>query len=117
MMEDPRHTETLMQKFLQHKNIPTDIHLFPTQPEMLEVLDINISKSIAIQKVCEILNIRMENVMSFGDGTNDFEMIRDCGHGVAMGNAIEELKDIADAIALTNDESGVSTYIRVYFGL
>ncbi|MCQ2560896.1 MAG: HAD hydrolase family protein, partial [Clostridia bacterium] len=54
------------------------------------------------------LGYAAENIMSFGDSTNDTEMVRHAGIGVAMGNAVEELLDTADYITLTNDDDGVA---------
>lgn len=50
--------------------------------------------------------------MVFGDDVNDIGMFRLCGHAVAMGNAIDELKAIADEIADTNDCDGVAKVLE-----
>ena len=52
--------------------------------------------------------------MSFGDGENDIPMIKAAGLGVAMGNALDTVKAVADTVALTNDENGVAAAIRKY---
>ena len=52
--------------------------------------------------------------MAFGDGANDLKMIRSVGIGVAMSNGIEEVKEAADYIALSNDEEGVARFIEEY---
>ena len=46
---------------------------------------------------------------------NDTEMLTWAGHGVAMGNAEESLKEIADEVTLTNDEDGVATVLERWF--
>ena len=56
------------------------------------------SKAVGVQKVLEKLGIQKENSYAFGDGTNDFEMIDFVGTGIAMGNAVPELKAIADYV-------------------
>ena len=52
--------------------------------------------------------------MSFGDGENDIPMIKAAGLGVAMGNALDTVKAVADTVTLTNDENGVAAAIRKY---
>ena len=54
--------------------------------------------------------------MAFGDGGNDTTMIRKAGIGVAMGNAIDELKKEADFVTTTVDEDGIQYALR-HFGL
>lgn len=53
------------------------------------------------------LNIHRGNIYAFGDGLNDLEMIEFVGTGVAMGNAVESLKEIADFIPKPVDEDGI----------
>jgi len=50
--------------------------------------------------------------MACGDSDNDYSMIEVAGFGVAMENASKELKDIADAVTLSNDEDGVAYAIE-----
>ena len=52
--------------------------------------------------------------MAFGDASNDLQMIVDAGTGVAMANGSEEIKDIADYVAFSNDEEGVARFIEEY---
>jgi hydroxymethylpyrimidine pyrophosphatase-like HAD family hydrolase len=54
--------------------------------------------------------------MAFGDGGNDLPMVRDAAVGVAMGNACDELKSVADYITSSVDEDGVSRALE-HFGL
>ena len=55
--------------------------------------------------------------MTFGDEENDFETIAQAGVGVAMGNAIPQIKQVANAETLTNNEDGVAAYLKQYFDL
>ena len=54
--------------------------------------------------------------MAFGDGGNDVPIVRDVGVGVAMGNACEELKSVADYITESVDEDGIENAL-LHFGL
>ena len=60
------------------------------------------------------MNIKEENVMACGDSPNDMAMIKAAGLGVAMANAEEQVKDIADFITLSNEDDGVAYAIRKF---
>ncbi len=67
--------------------------------------------------VAEYLDIPRKNIIAFGDEDNDLEMIEYAGTGVAMGNGIEELKNIADAITFSNEEDGIAFYLNDHLNL
>ena len=75
-----------------------------------------IDKSIAARKVMEYYGFTMEESMAFGDGGNDVSLVRDVKLGVAMGNACQELKDVADYVTTGVDEDGISRALE-YFEL
>ena len=60
------------------------------------------------------MNIRKEDTICFGDRINDITMFNSCGKTVAMKNADEDLKKIANYITLSNDENGVADFINRY---
>jgi Cof subfamily protein (haloacid dehalogenase superfamily) len=72
-------------------------------------------KGSSLARFAEHLGLGLENCMSFGDGRNDLTMIEAAGIGVAMENAVEEVKAAADCITLSNDENGVAETIYGYF--
>ena len=65
-----------------------------------------------MHKGLEHLNIDKEHSYAFGDGLNDLEMIRYVGHGIAMKNAVDELKEIADEVIGHVDEQGLEEYLK-----
>ncbi len=73
-----------------------------------------ITKEKAILAVCEAYHADVSEIVAFGDDYADIGMLKLCGIGVAMGNAIQEVKDIADAITLSNEEDGVAAYLEKY---
>lgn len=73
-----------------------------------------ISKGSSLAKICAQRKILPEEVIAFGDAPNDLSTVKFAGIGVAMGNACEELKEIADKITLTNDEDGVAAVLEEY---
>lgn len=78
-----------------------------TAPFFFEFTDLGVDKATALEEALPKYGIKKENIMAFGDGQNDKSMIEYAGIGVAMGNAITELKDVADYVTLTNDEDGI----------
>ncbi|MCH5154550.1 MAG: HAD family hydrolase [Clostridiales bacterium] len=70
------------------------------------------SKVAAIKELAKKLNISLGDIAAFGDDKNDMEMLKICGTGVAVDNAIVEVKEIADCITLSNDEDGVAVWLE-----
>ena len=83
------------------------------------VVDIIISHALAtkqhgIIEVAKLLNISTKDIIAIGDGYNDFPLLMACGLKIAMGNANEELKKIADFIAPSVEEDGIVTVIEKF---
>ena len=86
-----------------------------SEADSLEVLNKLASKGQSLKELAHILEIPRERVMAIGDSGNDIDMVEYAGLGVAMGNAVSEVKDVADVITDTNDEHGVAVAIDRYF--
>lgn len=71
-----------------------------------------ITKERAIKTICSVCNIDLEDIIAFGDDFADIGMLKLCGVGVAMGNAIDEVKEIADIVIGTNDEDGIAEFLE-----
>ena len=72
----------------------------------------DVSKGNAIKALCEKLNVSLSEVICFGDSLNDQSMFEVVGCAIAMGNANEELKAIADKITLDNDSNGIPLTLK-----
>ena len=83
-------------------------------PNNLEINAAGAHKGGALLRLAELLGIRQEETMAFGDGENDISMIRMSGFGVAMENAGENVKSVADHITVTNNEAGVAVALRKF---
>lgn len=70
------------------------------------------TKEVGIQKLCEGSDLKIENLIAFGDDDVDSGMLQVCGTGVAMGNSIESVKQIADVVIGSNDEDGIAVYLE-----
>lgn len=103
---DRTHEEALLTPVLKH-SVTTRWH-----PEFTDIVPENISKAEGISRVIARYGIRREEVMAFGDGGNDIEMIEYAGIGVAMGNAGPDVKVHADFVTSTVDEDGISEALR-----
>lgn len=86
---------------------------FKTQSIMMEFCDSRINKAYAMEKFCEKHNIKMSEVVAFGDTSNDNEMLVAAGLGVCLKNGSDDTKAIADAITEYNcDEDGLALFIE-----
>ena len=87
-----------------------------TSPTSMDILPKGVSKGNALEKLAEHLQIKPERIVVIGDYLNDLEMFKVAGISVAMGNAPQEVKQAADLIAPSNDESGVAWAINRLLG-
>ena len=81
-----------------------------------EISAVGVSKAEGLQVLCDHLGLRVEQAIACGDEGNDYDMIRAAGLGVAMGNAIEPIKAIADVVVADCDHDGVAEAIELYLG-
>ena len=73
-------------------------------------------KAYCLERLLKILGIKREEMVCCGDGFNDISMIQYAGLGVAMANAQEKVKDVADYITInSNDEDGIAEVIEKFF--
>lgn len=73
----------------------------------MDVIPKGVSKVSGIEKLKELLNCHDVDTYCFGDGFNDIEMIKYADYGVAMGNAVDEVKAVANHITTNVDEDGI----------
>ncbi|PFJ13380.1 HAD family hydrolase [Bacillus cereus] len=97
--------ETEAQKFIERYPMLTFDRFHGYVMNVLE--DSKVSKLTAIKKILEHLNICKSEVIAFGDGGNDIEMLQYVGLGIAMGNGGEELKKKADFVTKKSSEGGI----------
>lgn len=93
------------------KIIPQGLYLTVSRDMLAQIMNVDATKSKAIEALAKKWNIDISEIVSFGDDINDIDMLTSCGTGVAMGNAIEEVKAIADETCETNDNNGVAKWL------
>ena len=82
----------------------------------LDLTPVGVSKASGLAKVCEALGLVAADVLAIGDGRNDIEMLAWAGRGVAMGQAVQPVIDVADAVTDGVDEDGAAVEIERWFG-
>ncbi len=82
-----------------------------------EVTHIDATKGRAIEFLCDYWGFDISETMAIGDQDNDIEMVKTAGIGVAMGNATESLKAVADFVTKSVDEDGVVYAVEKFIGV
>lgn len=104
--------------FLERSNV---IEILASKPDItflsggyhnLEFTKKGTSKGMGLKWLCDYLGLSVTQTMACGDTENDIDILKTAAIGVAMGNATEEVKQIADFITLTNEKSGVAYAIK-----
>lgn len=80
----------------------------------LEIFSKGVSKYEAIKVVMKRENIANDDVIAFGDGLNDVNMLKLSGIGVAMGNALDCVKDVSDYVTISHNSDGVVYFLKKY---
>lgn len=84
-----------------------DLKIVRWHPFAVDLLNMDHSKAMGIRDVLAHFDVKIEEVMAFGDGLNDIEMLESVGFGVAMGNGEAELKAVADYVTLPIEQDGI----------
>ncbi len=90
------------------------LNVFRSDPHFLEILPPKIDKAYSLKKLIEKLHISREEVIACGDGYNDISMIKFAGLGVAMENANDQAKAVADYITRSNDQDGIAHVVEQF---
>ena len=94
------------------KTLGDGVRYFRSTPIYLEFVEKSVSKGSALLRLCEMLGVDPAQTVAFGDEENDRPMLRAAGLGVAMDNAVPEIKAEADAVTSSNEEDGVAEFIE-----
>lgn len=83
----------------------------------LEITLKGVNKGASLLKLGELLGVRRDEIMAFGDSENDLDMIRSAGFGIAMGNSEECVKNAAFAVTLSNNDNGIAAALKKYLDI
>lgn len=106
MLTDCEKGEKFIEKYQEYFNII--LHT----PKYIEMIPNGYSKAVGIERLINAIPIGIENTYAFGDGMNDYEMLRYVRYGVVMGNAAEEFKAKMTYVTEDYDKGGISNALR-----
>jgi Cof subfamily protein (haloacid dehalogenase superfamily) len=93
--------------------VPPELHVSPSGlPGSVELTPPGVHKGSGVLHLCERVGVQRDDVVAFGDGLNDHEMLTWAGLGVAMGNADAGTKQVADEVTASNDDDGVAIVVE-----
>ena len=110
----------LMCLYAHDKTVKKYIKRFPHltfqrwHPFVLNVLQKEVNKSLAILQVLQYFDIDKSEAIAFGDGENDIDMLELVGLGIAMGNGNENLKKVADFVTKKSSEDGIDFALKKF---
>jgi len=104
--ETPKVTELI------NKHLSDELYLCISRDNLAMVMHSDAVKSKAAAALAEHWNIKRHEIAAFGDDSNDIDLLKYCGVGVAMGNALDEVKAAAAHICDTNDNDGVAKWLE-----
>ncbi len=91
------------------------LRIYRSKDTYLEIMSMKASKSDAICQLEKYFQVKREEIVAFGDGCNDVDMVKYAGLGVAMENADPAVKTAADLVTLTNDAEGIRKVLDALF--
>ncbi|WP_027121083.1 YcsE-related riboflavin metabolism phosphatase [Mycoplasma leonicaptivi] len=107
--ENTRELSDKVQKFIEDKNLNMEIASRWSRGFFISPK--NITKSTTLNLLCKEVGLTMDNLIAFGDSSNDYEMIRDAFYGVAMERANNKIKLVAKDIAIDCEYDG--SYLKL----
>ena len=88
------------------------LRIATSQPRFIEFVSPRAGKATALETLCALEGVARDEVIAFGDGLNDLDMLRWAGTACAMDNAVDEVRAAADIIAPSNDRDGVAQIVE-----
>jgi Cof subfamily protein (haloacid dehalogenase superfamily) len=102
------------------KQIEEAVRAFSTatfsKSNYLEILPAGVNKARALAILVHVLGLEMADVAAIGDAPNDLEMLNEVGFAIAMGNASDRVKAVADLVVGSNDDAGVAQAVEIILG-
>lgn len=109
---EPDEIEKYEKIFLKHFDGKLDV--FKSTPFFLEVMPLGVNKGTSLHYLLQKLNLTKDNLIACGDSFNDMTMVGYAGLGVAMENAEEDLKKIANYVTTSNNDDGVGLVVEKF---
>ncbi|AIQ11791.1 Cof-type HAD-IIB family hydrolase [Paenibacillus durus] len=109
IIDDPAFLDELAPKL--RELLGSEVHITKSKPHYLEITHKEGTKGLALEFLADYFGCKVSETIAVGDSWNDHEMLETAGLGVAMGNAIPALKEIANYVTASNNEDGVKQVI------
>ncbi|MBD3879381.1 MAG: HAD family phosphatase [Quinella sp. 1Q5] len=94
---------------------PLNLSISYAEAFNLEMSPANVTKASGLRELCEFLKIDLSESVAIGDADNDKEILQTAGLSIAMGNAADDIKRLAEFVTLDNDNDGVAFAIEKFF--
>ena len=98
------HLASVHAELIDHRRWGAPFHI-------IEIVRKGLNKAVGISHIAKDLKIPRDRIIAFGDEDNDLEMLEYAGLGVAMSNGIDQLKNVANEITLSNNEDGIAKFL------
>ena len=108
----PEHIALVEQQVLER--LGDRLSICRSMPFFLEFMPQNINKAYSLQKLLDHLGLDKSELIACGDGYNDLTMVEFAGLGVAMGNAVDTVKEKANFLTASNDENGIARVLEKF---
>ena len=112
VIEDPEVLDDLKQRMLMR--FDGRLYISKSLPYFLEFASPDVTKAAGLDFLSERVGFSREQTVAFGDGENDVELIDWAGYGVAVANAHERVKEVADFVCPSVDEEGVAQVLEAF---
>jgi Cof subfamily protein (haloacid dehalogenase superfamily) len=112
VIEDPEVLDDLKQRMLGR--FDGRLYISKSLPYFLEFASPHVTKAAGLDFLSEHAGFSRERTVAFGDGENDVELIEWAGYGVAVANAHDRVKEVADFICLSVDDEGVAQVLEAF---
>ncbi|MCM3732924.1 Cof-type HAD-IIB family hydrolase [Fictibacillus nanhaiensis] len=103
-----------LKRAFQHLQAVDALAVSSSADNNLEITNSEAQKGVALKRFAKLKGIPLENTMAIGDNYNDVSMLEIAGFPVAMGNAVDDIKEMAAFVTKENDESGVAFAIQKF---
>ncbi|EPY08437.1 Cof-like hydrolase [Paenibacillus alvei TS-15] len=112
MIDEPERLDRVAEELKEL--LGSEVHITKSKPHFLEVTHYEGTKGSALRHLAKHFGCSLEETIGIGDSWNDHDLIETAGLGVAMGNAVDSLKTIADYVTESNNDEGVRHVIEKF---
>ena len=99
-----------IKNFVNSRNY-NGVTFISTEKVYFEIMPVDTTKGTALIELCNMVNVKQENIYAIGDYYNDIELVKTAGHAVAVGNAVIEVKMESERVVMACEDGGVGEFI------